>query len=190
MSQRVFNNCILEIRTGDILSFTDEGAGVVGVVVEWHAFEDGDLMTITNTVGYNGVYAVTVIDAETLNITATWSITETGTWSQELTISVGDFITGSGQLNSIGYDDAYTTLNHCIRNMRLDLLEKTQVSLNGDWSHLETDGRETDDANFGGTHTFYYDDTLIESFDGVITTVYHPDNRVTDVSIQGEGHGQ
>jgi hypothetical protein len=95
-------------------------------------------------------------------------------------------VTGTGIIDSVGYDKAWTTLNHCIRNVRIATLHKVRMQMNGDQTALNTETRTTDDDNFGGTHKFYYDSTLIEEFDGLVTAEYNPDDRVTTITITGE----
>lgn len=103
-----------------------------------------------------------------------------------VTVSIATMVTGSGILDSIGYDKAWTTLNHCIKNVRLGVLNRAKFQLYGDQSVLNTQSRTTNDDNFGGTHDFYYDSTLIESFDGLVTAEYDDESRLTNIAVRGE----
>jgi len=104
-------------------------------------------------------------------------------------IAIGEMISGSGLLDSIGYDQAWTTLNHCIHNVRLGLLNNATFQLFGDRTSLTSQARTVDTDNFGGTHTFKYDDTEIEEFDGLVTAEYDDERRLTTIIIRGEEHG-
>lgn len=105
------------------------------------------------------------------------------------TITIGEMVTGSGILDSVGYDDKVTTLNHCIHNVRLGQIHNAKFKLYGDREDLSTGDRDADVDNFGGTHTFKYDSTTIEEFDGLVTADYDDNERITNVSVRGEESG-
>ena len=58
-------------------SFADYSATVPGAVSVYdmltHGFSSGDIITISGTTNYNGIFEVTVIDTHTFYITATWA---------------------------------------------------------------------------------------------------------------------
>lgn len=57
----------------NITAWADQGGGVIRATTgAAHGLTTGDVVTITNTTNYNGVYIVTVIDTTNFDITATW----------------------------------------------------------------------------------------------------------------------
>jgi hypothetical protein len=70
--------------TGTIASIADYSgtvAGTVKVTDTAHGLLTGNIVSITGTTNYNGIYTVTKIDANSFYITATWGATETGAWA-------------------------------------------------------------------------------------------------------------
>jgi hypothetical protein len=83
--------------TGSITVFADAGGGQVIVTVVGHTLANGDVISITGTSNYNGVYVVANVSGNTFEITETWNGDDaTGTMNQ-----------GSSLIASVGSDGDY-----------------------------------------------------------------------------------
>lgn len=58
--------------TGGITAYSDGGGGTVDVADVAHGLVTGDIVAIRGTTNYNGVFEVTLIDADNFTITDTW----------------------------------------------------------------------------------------------------------------------
>lgn len=65
----------------DITAFADAGSGDVKVMCTAHGKDVGDTIAIEGTVNYDGSYVIQSKTDNTFNVTATWVVTETGTWN-------------------------------------------------------------------------------------------------------------
>ncbi len=68
--------------TGSITIFADAGSGQITVTSVGHGLSENDLIVISDTTNYDGVYTITNVTTDTFEITATFVATETGTWTQ------------------------------------------------------------------------------------------------------------
>lgn len=69
---------------GDISSITDYKVNEVLVTSANHNLQTGDSIVISGTVGYNGIFIVTVISDDTFSINITYGLNETGKWIKQL----------------------------------------------------------------------------------------------------------
>lgn len=72
----------LELKpTGSITAYADAGGGQVTVTSNTHGMSNGEDITISGTVHYDGTYTISNVAANTFEITATWAGDDaTGTW--------------------------------------------------------------------------------------------------------------
>lgn len=67
--------------TGSITAFADAGGGQVTVTSAGHGLITGEIITITGTTNYNGVFTIANTTTDTFEITDTWVADDgTGTW--------------------------------------------------------------------------------------------------------------
>jgi hypothetical protein len=87
----------LASATGAITVFADGGGGLVTVTSAGHGLADGQIVSITGTTNYNGVFVVQNKTTDTFQITDTWVADDaTGTWDR-----------GSSLRADIGSDGIY-----------------------------------------------------------------------------------
>ena len=104
------------------------------------------------------------------------------------TVSIEDFVNGTGEITKYGVDSQVVTLDHLVHNVRIQLLSRAKFIAWGDKTTMATQAVATDTNNFGGTHSFYYDTTLVDSFDGLVSCLFNPETRQTTIEIEGEAH--
>lgn len=104
-------------------------------------------------------------------------------------LSQADIIEGGGELSFLHGVKQVTTLDHRIRRVLVNRKGKVKMILKGDRESLATQARAADDDNFGGTHKFYMDTTLVATLDGLVNVVYDYEKRLTTLEINGEYGG-
>ena len=98
-------------------------------------------------------------------------------------VSIGEMVSGSGEIILRGKDVEYTTDDHLMHNIRLNEYYTASLKAFGDRCDLETDAMI---STSGGTHIFYLDDIEILRFDGLVSCEYDEHKRETVISIRGE----
>ncbi|MEE9573227.1 MAG: hypothetical protein V3W20_09280 [Candidatus Neomarinimicrobiota bacterium] len=104
--------------TGAVTAYYDRGANV-GVHDDTHGLATGDIISIRGTTNYNGMFSVTVVDADSFYIADTWVANDGASdWDE------GDYLlagAGAGGVYMIDYNistseggGAGSTVNYCI----------------------------------------------------------------------------
>ncbi len=104
---------------GPIASFANYSGTVSGTVKATdvaHGLSTNDRVRITATSNYNGLYTITVIDADNFYFIDTWAGTETGTW----TLAWRERYIVASDVNSDGSGNASIPLTHPIRSSPVD----------------------------------------------------------------------
>ena len=73
---------------GSITAVADGGGGTIDITSTAHGLSAGDIVCVTNTTDYDGVYVINSVTANTFNVTATWNITRTGSWGEPSTLEI------------------------------------------------------------------------------------------------------
>lgn len=88
-------------NSGSITSFADAGGGKVTVNTSTaHGYANNHVMRITGTTNYNGSYVISSVASTSFQITATFVVTETGTWNA--TLQSGVTFSGGSSKYSVG----------------------------------------------------------------------------------------
>jgi len=98
-------------------------------------------------------------------------------------VTIAEFVAGSGVVDVMGKDVAYTTDDHVMHNLRTNVYSNAEFKMFGDATSLNTD--PTVDV-FGGTHIFYLDTTTVATFSGVVMATYNENDNETTIKIRGE----
>lgn len=80
--------------TGVIASIANAGGGDVIINDVAHGLSAGDMISITGTTNYNGLYEVKTVTIDSFTITATWGVSETGKWNQGSSLTAGSGAAG------------------------------------------------------------------------------------------------
>ena len=102
------------------------------------------------------------------------------------TVVPGDLVPGSGEIAIADALETIVTLDHVIHRVKTGEKGKARFSAFGDKETLATQAIALDTDNFGGTHSFYLDTTLVYSFDGLVDARYNKERRITEITIEGE----
>lgn len=100
-----------------------------------------------------------------------------------VSVSIGGFVAGSGEIVVSGRDVQYTTDDHVIHNLRTNISSVARFKGFGDITSLSTDPTS---GVFGGSHIFYLDTTSVATFSGVVLATYSEKDNVTSITVTGE----
>ncbi len=93
--------------TGAITAFADGGGGTVTVTSNGHNLQNGEIVNISGTTNYNGVFVVSSVAANTFKITDTWVADDaTGNWYQGSSLRAG---TGAAGLYGVLWNASFTS---------------------------------------------------------------------------------
>ena len=99
------------------------------------------------------------------------------------TVTLQDFVNGSGVIELTGKDKSMVTDDHVIHNIRLNILYNGTFKMFGDHRDLATNPAT---GVFGGEHVFYLDNTEVCRFKGTVEAEYNDKDRTTEIKIIGE----
>ena len=135
---------------GNITAFSDAGGGKVTVTSAGHGCSNGEVVTISGTTNYNGVYTISGVTTNTFNITHAFVATETGTFKRGTIVTSanhgckdGESIVISGTTN---YNGTYTIFSVTTNTFRIT---KDFVSTEtGTYTTYDYDVHDESDNNF------------------------------------------
>ena len=103
-----------------------------------------------------------------------------------VTLSPKDIVPGTGTIEITDDIKNVTTLDHLIHRVKIGEKGIAKIAVFGDKESLATQSTALDIDNFGGTHQFYLDASLVYAFDGLVEAEYNTERRITSIKITGE----
>lgn len=88
-----------------VADYSTTVAGTIAITSVAHKLKTGMNITVLGTVNYNATYSITVIDVDTIQVTAAFVITEDGIWSYLSGVNTNITIEGSYPLGDV-FDDS------------------------------------------------------------------------------------
>ncbi len=97
-----------------------------------------------------------------------------------LTVPVGEMVRGSGQITVTGEDQVVTTADGLMHYRRNAVEREAEFKCYGNYTALNSD------AGNGVTCVMKLNTETVISFTGIVSAVYKQEDRITEVSIDGE----
>lgn len=141
------------IRTTGNITAVADNSGMARLTAAAHGFVTGQIVEIQGTTSYNGFKVVTVVDANTFDISDSYVADETGTWQKDVATIKATTLSGDSDRPTIKSNGLIRTLNNAtITAGVVDSQGDAYISFNGianiqSWKLYPTLGDADNDTN-------------------------------------------